>query len=74
MSKTLKPTCNDVMIYDGQDWYVTTKENILKDANTLLEQCKNELDTLKKENADFKVDIAKQLLEMSELIKKLYSK
>lgn len=72
--KALKPTKNNVILYDGNIWYITTKEDILKEDKELFDQCKNELENLKKENSDFKTSVATQLLEMSELIKKLYSK
>ena len=55
-------------------WYVTTKEDVLKEDKELLNQCKKQLELLKTENADFKKSVAAQLLEMSELITKLYSK
>lgn len=71
-SKVLKPTENDVIIYDGEDWYVTTKDKLLEESNHLLQNCKNELEKLKKENADFKREVASQLLQMSKLIEKLY--
>lgn len=84
-SRVAKPIENDVIIYDGNIWYVTTKENLLKEANELLDQCKKEIEKLKAENAEFKRQIensnaefrnnvAKQLLQMSNLIEKLYSK
>ena len=72
--KALKPTKNDVLFFDGKMWYVTTKEDVLKEDKELLNQCKKQLELLKTENADFKKSVAAQLLEMSELITKLYSK
>lgn len=73
-SRVLQPMENDVIIYDGNIWYVTTKENLLKEANELLKEMRTELEKTKKENSDFKKQVASQMLEMSKLIEKLYTK
>lgn len=73
-SRVIKPMENDVIIYDGEIWYVTTKEKLLEESNKLLAQCKKELENMKKEQAAFKRDVAEQLLQMSQLIETLYSK
>lgn len=69
-SRTFKPTTNDVILYDGEMWYVTTKNDVLKEANETLQKCKEELAKIE----EFKKEVASQLLEMSELLKQLYSK
>ena len=73
-SRALKPMEDDVIIYDGNIWYVTTKEKLLEEANSVLKQCKDTLEALKQENSELKQSVASQLLQMSELIEKLYSK
>lgn len=72
-SQALTPTKDDVVIYDGDQWYVTTKQDVLKEASDLLEATQNELAALKEETVKFKKEVASQLYEMSELIRKLYS-
>lgn len=72
-SRAIKPMTNDVIIFDGKIWYITSKDEILKEANKTLEECKEQLENSKKEYALFKKEVATQLLEMSELIKSLYS-
>ena len=72
-SRVLQPMENDVIIYDGNIWYVTTKDNLLKEANELLKKVQAELEQTKKENSDFKKSVASQLLQMSQLIEKLYT-
>lgn len=74
ISGVVKPEIGNVILFDGNKWYVTTKEDIIKETLELLENSKKELERLKKENESFKKDVASQLLEMSELIKTLYSK
>lgn len=70
--KAMNPTENDVIIFQGKTWYLTTKESLLADAYKVLEECKAELEKIKAENAEHKRTVAKQLYDMSELIKKLY--
>lgn len=67
--RPLNPIKNDVIIFDGKDWYMTTKEDVLKESLELLEECKSELSKIKTENAEFKKQIASQMLEMSKIIK-----
>ena len=71
LSKLKKPTENDVIVFDGKEWYVTTKEEILKEANGLLSECKLELASMKKENKEFKQQTSKDILELTETVKKL---
>lgn len=70
MSRAINPKPGDVIVYDNEKWYITTKEDILKENLMLLNDCKEQL----KEMKQLKKDVAAQLLDMSELIKKLYSK
>ena len=72
--KVMKPTRDDVVVYNGKEWYITTKESLLADAYKLLGECKAELEKVKKENSDFKKSVAKQMVELSELVGKLYKK
>lgn len=70
--KVMNPTVDAVITYDGKKWYLTTKETLLTDAYKLIEKAKEELENIKKENKDFKTEVAHQMYEMSEIIKKLY--
>lgn len=73
-SRAVKPIKDDVIIYDGNSWYITTKENILKEDREMLENFKKENEKKNEEMKKLKKDVANQLYKMSELIKKLYSK
>lgn len=70
VSKVLKPTQDNVVLFDGKEWYVTTKQSLFKEYDEKIAR----LEQLEEENKIFKKDVATQLIEMSELIKKLYSK
>ena len=72
VSKVFDPKEGDVIISNGKDWYVTTKEDLLKDAYKILKNCKDELSGLKAENENFKKDVAVQIKAMSDLIQQLY--
>lgn len=71
LSKLKKPTENDVIIFDGKEWYITTKEEILKEANDLLLACKQELANMKKENKEFKQQTSKDILELTNTVRSL---
>ncbi len=71
LSKLKEPSTNDVIIYDGKQWYVTTKDDILKEANDLLLECKEELAKTKRENQEFKQQTSKDILELTDTVKKL---
>lgn len=70
--KAIKPTKDDVIVFDGKTWYITSKESLFKEAYKLIDEAKAELEKMRKENKEFKTKVATQLYEMSELIKKLY--
>ena len=71
LSKLKNPIKNDVIIFDGKEWYITTKEEILKEANDLLLECKRELASVKRENKEFKQQTSKDILELTDTVRSL---
>lgn len=72
MSKIMHPTTDDIIMYDGNNkWYVTKKSDILKEVNELLNQCKQILNQLVKENQEFKSQTSKDVLNLANATKKL---
>ena len=71
-SKIIKPTENDVILYDGEQWYVTTKQKLFKEWTDLLAQTKAKLAELEQQNSDFKREVGIQLSQMTELIQRLF--
>lgn len=71
-SKIMKPTKNDVILFDGNQWYVTTKEQLYKEWTELYQNCAEKLATMEQENSDFKNEVGMQLQEMTNLIHKLF--
>lgn len=72
--RAFNPIKNDVIIFDGKEWYITTKEEILKESLDLLNEIRDELNKIIKENSDFKKDVADQILTISEVVRQMYSK
>lgn len=70
MGGVMKPEKNNVIMYDGKEWYVTTKQDLFKEYNKKIE----ELEKMIEENKKFKKDVSAQLVEMSEIIKTLLIK
>ena len=71
-SKIINPSENDVILYDGKQWYVTTKEEMFKEWTVLLNQANQKLQDLEDQNTQFKKEVGSQLREMTELIHKLF--
>lgn len=69
-SKVMKPKEGDAIIFDGKDWYVTTKDAIFKEyqekVDAKLEQVQEKLVDME----NYKKDISQQMKTMSEAIKK----
>ena len=79
--KAIRPSQNDIILYDGKQWYVTTKEELFKAFESRLEKKEKELDNkiaecnakiaeineLKKQNAE-------QILEIATAVKEFIAK
>lgn len=68
MSKALKPREDDVMLFDGKLWYITTKQALFKEYDKELLKLKTEKEQLLQEYKEFKTEIAKQMLEYGKII------
>lgn len=71
MSRLIKPTENDVIIYDGKQWYVTTKGDLLKEAHDMVEECRRTLNEIKAENQEFKRQTSKDINDLVDTTRKL---
>lgn len=72
MSKVFKPTVDNVMLFDGKQWYITTKQDLFKEFTNLLNQCNSKLVELEQQNANFKREVALELKDMTDLIQTLF--
>jgi len=68
-SKVFKPKKGDMIIFDGKDWYVTTKDDIFAEyqekVNAKLQEVQRELQELRQ----YKGEVASQIAKMGTLIK-----
>lgn len=70
-SKVLNPGGGDVLLYDGTKWYVTTKDELLKESKAALDKSEDTYKKLKKEMADFRKKVSEDMVKMSNEIIKL---
>ncbi len=68
-SKVFKPTPGDVIIYDGKDWYVTTKSDIFREYEEKMDEKLAEIGQKLFEIEEYKRQISAQMVEMSDTIK-----
>ena len=84
-SRAIKPSQDDVLIYDGKLWYITTKKDLFKEYDTRFEEklrecnrviydLQQEKEQLLTELNEFKAEMAKQMLEYGQLIKEVVTK
>ena len=71
MSKLTKPTKNDVIVYDGKEWYITTKDDLLKAAMDLVHKCEQTLADIKQENQQFKEETSSNIKEIADTAQNL---
>lgn len=72
--KMLAPSKDNVILYDGKQWYITTKDDIFKEyqekVDAKLTEVTNQLEKERKENEEFKANVSSQIVEISENVKK----
>lgn len=68
-SKIFKPKKGDVVIYDGKDWYVTTKEDIFKEYQEKVDAKLNQVEQKLIEIRQFKGEISGQMAELGSLVR-----
>lgn len=73
IGKMVKPSANNVILYDGKEWYVTTKNDLFKEFYGILADIKSEVGKLKSENAAFKKDINEKMVKVANLVETSYS-
>ena len=80
-SKVFKPKAGDVVIFDGEDWYITTKDDIFREyqekmdaelakVEAKLAEVTEKLRTELEKNEQFKREVSSQIIEISENVKK----
>lgn len=77
-NKILTPSPNNVIVFDGKRYYVTTREDLFREyelrCDKLLTEAKEKIAQLETDNANFKKEISSQISTMAEIIEGLISK
>lgn len=73
-----KPSQNQIILYDGEKWYVTTRQALFKEYEDIIDEKMDALENkeaeLEKNNDEFKKKVAKDILQMSAVIESIYKK
>lgn len=67
--KAIRPSPDNVILYDGKEWYITTKQDLFKEYDERYKEKLAECDRKIEEMNAFKVSVAGQILELKDLIK-----
>ena len=67
--KAVKPSKDNVVLYDGKDWYVTTKQELFKEYDKYFADVIAECNAKIKEMNALKVELAKQMLDLQEVVR-----
>ena len=69
-SRLLKPKQDDIIIFDGKSWYITTKAAIFQEYEEKMDAKIAELEQLVQEMEQFRREISAQMVTMSEIIER----
>ena len=75
-SKAIAPSKDNIILYDGKNWYITTKQEIFEEYEKTIDKKINELsnliETLRNDNTTFKQNVSKQIISMSDIVEGVY--
>ena len=75
-SKVVRPSVNNVIIYDGEQWYVTTKEALFGEyeskIDAKLQEIQNLINTLRSDNTSFKNTVSQQITDITTIVESIY--
>lgn len=69
-NRLLKPRKDDIIIFDGKSWYITSKSDIFAEYETKMNEKIAEIEQTNQETEQFKREISSQMVTMSEIIEK----
>ena len=70
VTKIFDPEDGDVIISDGEKWYVTTKADLFREYEQKMDAKIAEINKLLKQMGEFKKDVSQQIVSMGEVVKK----
>ena len=68
-SKVFKPKKDDVIIFDGKDWYVTTKNDIFEEYQNKVDAKLQAVQEALESIAEYKAQVSAQMVELSTIIR-----
>lgn len=74
MSRGLKPKEDDVLVFDGKIWYITTKQNLFREYDEHFAEKIEECNAKIREMNELKAELARQMLEYGQLIREVITK
>ena len=74
VSRAFKPEAGDVIIFDGKDWYITTKADLFKEYDERFASKIKECDEKIREMDRYQGEISEQLLEYGRIVKTFVEK
>lgn len=74
MSRGLKPKEDDVLVFDGKIWYITTKQNLFREYDEHFDEKIEECNAKIREMNELKAELARQMLEYGQLIREVITK
>lgn len=69
MKKAIRPANDDVIIFDGKDWYITTKETLFKEYQDKVDAKIAEVNAKVAEMEAYKRETSSQIAELAKVIK-----
>lgn len=69
MKKAIKPSKDSIIIHDGKDWYITTKQDLFREYDDKFQTKLDECDEKIAEMNEALVKIAKQILDIEEIVR-----
>lgn len=67
--KAIRPSKDNVILYDGKEWYITTKQDLFKEYEEYFKKKIAECEGKIQELDAFKGEIAQQILDLQEIVK-----
>ena len=68
-SKAFKPKKGDVVIFDGKEWYVTTKEDIFAEYERKVDEKLQEVTDSLRKIENYKQEISEQVIAIGEAVR-----
>lgn len=69
MRKAMRPSNDDVIVYDGKEWYITTKETLFKEYQDKVDARLAAVDAKIAEMEAYKGEVSSQIAELAEVIR-----